>query len=143
MRKVFLLLLVFVLCKTSQAQQNPFVKIKPNIQIPDSVLVLNVHPFNNRVQPNFENMPNPYKGMSNQLTKIGNNGTGFDLYQSTPDHMMILKPDSSNLAVTYMPNGYGPEDKMTILRKPKMNILLDTLSEIQLSVRPFTFPIIK
>jgi hypothetical protein len=49
-------------------------------------------------------MPNPLKAMDNQLTKIGSNNRGFDLYQSKLDNMIVLKPDNQNLASNYIPN---------------------------------------
>jgi hypothetical protein len=143
MRKVILLLLILVAFKSLQAQQVNATIHKPILIYPDTLIFINSYPINNRLNSTPENMPNPYKGRVNQLTKIGPNGKGFDLYQSKPDNMKVLKPDSTNLAITYIPNGYRPDDKITFLRKPKMNLLLDTLSEIKLSVRPSTFPINK
>jgi hypothetical protein len=111
MRKVNLLLLVLVAFKSSSAQQivNPI--IKPTIKLSDTLVVINAYSNYNRLKPSTENMPNPYKGLGNQLTNIGSNGKGFDLYQSKPDNMIVLKPDSINRALSNIPNGYPLEDK--------------------------------
>lgn len=48
-------------------------------------------------------MPNTLQGFKDNQTKIGNNGKGFDVYQSSVDKMPVLKPDAQNLAtLTYM-----------------------------------------
>lgn len=48
-------------------------------------------------------MPNALQGFKDNQTKIGNNGKGFDVHQSTVDQMPVLKPDAKNLAtLTYI-----------------------------------------
>jgi hypothetical protein len=111
MRKVFLLLLILVAFNSSQAQQVSTAIQKPILIHPDNLIVINSNLINNRLNTITENMPNPYKGMGNQLTNIGSNSKGFDLYQSKPDNMIVLKPDSINLALTYIPNGYSLDNK--------------------------------
>ena len=125
MRKVILFLLVLVAFKFSQAQKIPTVIINSTLNQSDT-LIISSHPINNRLKPTTENMPNSYKGMGNQLTKIGSNGKDFDLYQSKPDNMIVLKPDSINLALTYIPNVYGFAGKKFIL-SPKTNLLIATI----------------
>ena len=43
-------------------------------------------------------MPNALNGFKDEQQKVGNNGKGFDVYQSTVDNMAVLKPDAQNLA---------------------------------------------
>ena len=43
-------------------------------------------------------MPNALNGFKDEHQKVGNNGKGFDVYQSTVDNMAVLKPDAQNLA---------------------------------------------
>jgi hypothetical protein len=77
-------------------------------------------------------MPNPLNGMDNQLTKIGSNNKGFDLYQSKQDNMIVMKPDTLNVASTYIPNGL--KSLLVFLKKPelkglaKLNALVDSLT---------------
>jgi hypothetical protein len=143
MKKVILLLLVLVAFKCSPAQQITIPTSKPIVKLSDTLIVINSFPYYNRVKPTSENMPNPYKGMGNQLTKIGSDRNGIDLYQSKPDNMIVLKPDSINLALTYIPNGYALDDKMFFSNRPRMKAFLDTLSGIKITVRPSAFPIAK
>ncbi len=142
MRKVILLLLVLVAFKFSQAQQTKPVYIHPIVKLTDSLLIITSTPLNYGFKPYTENMPNPYKGMGNQLTKIGTNSKDFDLYQSKPDNMIVLKPDSINLALTYIPNVYGFAGKKFIL-SPNTNLLIATISEIKITTHEATSPIIK
>lgn len=141
MRKVILFLLVLVAFKFSQAQKIPTVIINSTLNQSDS-LVISSHPINNRLKPTTENMPNPYKGMGNQLTKIGSNSKDFELYQSKQDNMIVLKPDSINLALTYIPNVYGIAGKKFIL-SPNTNLLIATISEFKITSHEATTPIIK
>lgn len=47
-------------------------------------------------------MPNALKGFHDAQQKVGNNGKGFDVYQSSVDNMPVLKPDAQNLGtLTY------------------------------------------
>lgn len=116
MRKVILFLFVLVTYNSSYAQQVNTTLLKPSIINSDTLIIINSYPNNNRLNNNTENMPNPYKGMANQLTKIGNNGKGFDVYSSKPDKMIVLKPDSSNFTATFIPNGFVPDDKRAIIK---------------------------
>jgi hypothetical protein len=141
MRKVILFLLVLVAFKFSQAQKIPTVIINSTLNQSDS-LIISSHPINNRLKPTTENMPNPYKGMENQMTNIGSKRKGFDMYQSKPDNMIVLKPDSINLALTYIPNVYGFAGKKFIL-SPNTNLLIATISEIKITTHDATTPIIK
>lgn len=51
---------------------------------------------------NKSNMPNALKGFHDAQPKVGNNGKGFDVHQSTVDNMPVLKPDAQNLGtLTY------------------------------------------
>jgi hypothetical protein len=111
MKKVILLLLVLVAFKFSPAQQITNPTIKPILKLSDTLIVINAYSNYNRLKPTTENMPNPYKGLENQMTKIALSSKGFDLYQSKPDNMIVLKPDSINLALTYIPNGYNNPNK--------------------------------
>ena len=126
--RTLLILLMLISCKIVQAQQQPSVNIKPNLLQKDTIIV-NAFPNLHQLQPSVRNMPNPYKSMPNQLTKIGTTGTGFDLYQSKPDNMMVIKPDSLTLAENKMPNGYTGGNKMSILRNPKPKVIIETLPE--------------
>lgn len=62
--------------------------------------------------------PWPPDRMPNAITKSiapvykGNNGRGFDVYESTIDNMPILMPDSANRALLQMPGRQVP------MRKP-------------------------
>jgi hypothetical protein len=141
MRKVILFLLVLVAFKFSQAQKIPTVIINSTLNQSDS-LIISSHPINNRLKPTTENMPNPYKGMGNQLTNIGSKSKGYDMYQSKPDNMIVLKPDSINLALTYIPNVYGFAGKKFIL-SPNTNLLIANISEIKITTHEATTPIIK
>jgi hypothetical protein len=40
-------------------------------------------------------MPNAYNNKDYTFIKKGNNGNGFDLYESNVDHMMVAKPDNN------------------------------------------------
>lgn len=89
-------------------------KLKASI---DTVLVLNgskvritradgidkiIHVQKNADSTNKNNMPNALKGFQDAQQKVGNNGKGFDVYQSTVDNMTVLKPDAQNLGtLTY------------------------------------------
>ena len=44
------------------------------------------------------NMPNALNGYRDKQQLVGNNNQGFDVYKSQVDNMIVLKPDSSNLA---------------------------------------------
>lgn len=103
MRKVISFLFVLVAYTCSYAQQVNTTFYKPFLINSDTLIVINSYPINNRLNTTTENMPNPYKGMGSQLTKIGTNGKVFDLYQSKPDNMIVLKPDSINFASSCMP----------------------------------------
>jgi hypothetical protein len=111
MKKVILLLLVLVAFKFSPAQQITIPTIKPILKLSDTLIVINAYSNYNRLKPTTENMPNPYKGLENQMTKIALSSKGFDLYQSKPDNMIVLKPDSINIVLTYIPNGYSLDNK--------------------------------
>lgn len=132
MRKVILILLVLVAFKSSQAQQKNTTIHKPILVMPDTSIVVNSFPNYNRLKSSNENMPNPLNGMDNQLTKIGSNNKGFDLYQSKQDNMIVLKPDTINVASTYIPNGL--KSLSVFLKKPelkglaKLNALVDSLT---------------
>jgi hypothetical protein len=141
MRKVILFLLVLVVFKFSLAQKIPTVIINTTLNQSDT-LIISSYPINNRLKPTPENMPNPYKGMGNQLTKIGSNSKDFDLYQSKPDNMIVLKPDSINLALTNIPNVYRFAGKKFIL-SPNTNLLIAIISDIKITTHEATTPIIK
>ena len=132
MRKVILILLVLVAFKSSQAQQTNTTIHKPIVIIPDTSIVVNSFPNYNRLKSITENMPNPLLGMDNQLTKIGSNNSGFDMYQSKQDNMIVLKPDTLNVASNYIPNGL--KSLPVFLKKPelkglaKLNALVDSLT---------------
>jgi hypothetical protein len=127
--------------KFSLAQKIPTVIINTTLNQSDT-LIISSHPINNRLKPTTENMPNPYKGMGNQLTKIGSNSKDFDLYQSKPDNMIVLKPDSINLALTNIPNVYRFAGKKFIL-SPNTNLLIAIISDIKITTHEATTPIIK
>jgi hypothetical protein len=58
-------------------------------------------------QPNYYHMP-VAGSMPKKFAYTGNNGDGFDVYQTMQDYMYILKPDStfiSNMPVIKMPTG--------------------------------------
>ena len=42
-----------------------------------------------------DSMPNAYNNKDYTFIKKRNNGNGFDLYESSVDHMMVVKPDNS------------------------------------------------
>jgi hypothetical protein len=76
------------------------------------------------------------------LRNIGSKSKGYDMYQSKSDNMIVLKPDSLNLALTYIPNVYGFAGKKFIL-SPNTNLLIATISEIKITTHEATTPIIK
>jgi hypothetical protein len=126
MRKLILFLLVLVAFKFSQAQKIPTVIINSTLKQFDT-LIISSPPNYYRYKPSTENMPNPYKIMSNQLTKIDYYSDGFDLFKSKQDNMKVLKPNSINLALTYIPNGYPLDDNSFLSSKPKTKASLDSL----------------
>jgi len=132
MRKVFLFLFVLVVFKFSQAQQAIIPMSKSALVFPDTSKFAIPSQNYNRLEYTTDNMPNPLKGMDNQLTKIGSNNKGFDLYQSKQDNMFVLKPDNQNLASNYTPNGCktlpGFFQKPNIKGIPKLQALVDSLS---------------
>jgi hypothetical protein len=132
MRKVFLFLLVLVAFTTSQAQKAKTTIPKSILVFPDTSIFLHSFPNYNRLKYTTDNMPNPLKGMDNQLTKIGSNNKGFDLYQSKLDNMIVLKPDNQNLASNYIPNALKTLpaflQKPDLKGLPKLNALVDSLA---------------
>ena len=64
------------------------------------------------------NQPYAYRmpvagAMPKKFVYVGNNGKGFDLYQTMQDNMYILRPDStflSNMPVIKTPAGKGKKD---------------------------------
>jgi hypothetical protein len=90
---------------------NPYAK--PNISFSDSVQLKNILGTNII--------------LSNPLTKIGINGYGFDLYKSGIDNMIVMKPDSSNIVSTYIPNAIGMNNFYS--RNPQLKIMLDSTSK--------------
>lgn len=129
MKKVILFLLILAAFKSSKAQQIPTTITKPTLILPDTLLVINSNPNYNQLKPATENMPNPYKGMGNQLTKIGSNGQGFDLNQSKQDNMIVLTPDSLNITSTYIPNGL--KNTPIISKKPQLKLAIDSLPRVK------------
>jgi hypothetical protein len=92
MKKVLLLLFLFATTKNwGQAS----IKIAKNGK--DTIVVFNQDSSINK-QRSVDNMPNALQGRQDKLQLIGNNSQGFDLYQSSIDNMMILKPDANNAA---------------------------------------------
>ncbi len=104
-----ILLLLFVSNLHAQTT-TPTQKLKASI---DTVLVLNgskvritkangidkiIYVQKNADSTNKNNMPNALKGFHDAQSKVGNNGQGFDIHQSTVDNMPVLKPDAQNLA---------------------------------------------
>jgi len=131
MRKTFLILSVLVIFNSSQAQQTNIPIRKPALVLPDTVLLLKPIPNDNRKKYTVDNMPNPLKGVGNQLTKMGSTIRSFDLYQSNLDNMFVLKPDKQNLAANYIPNGLKtlPDflHKPDLMGNDKINVLIDSL----------------
>jgi len=54
--------------------------------------ILPVSPISQQV---IDSMPNAYNNKDYTFIKKVNNGNGFDLYESSVDHMMVVKPDNS------------------------------------------------
>ena len=104
--------------------------LKPTIVFPDTSIFVYSFPNYNRLKYTTDNMPNPLKAMDNQLTKIGSNNRGFDLYQSKLDNMIVLKPDNQNLASNYIPNALKTLpaflQKPDLKGLPKLNALVDS-----------------
>ncbi|MBG9377503.1 hypothetical protein I5907_14760 [Panacibacter sp. DH6] len=98
MKKITLLLLLLPACITLSAQQDKAFVIPRNNQ-QDSVFK-KTYP-----QKQFiDSLPSAYfrkhraplpGSMPNKMTYLGNNGKGFDIYQTPQDNMFILRPDSS------------------------------------------------
>ncbi len=132
MRKLFLFLSLLVAIKSSQAQKANTSIPKPVLLFPDTTILINSFPNYNRLKYTTDNMPNPLKVMDNQLTKIGSNNRGFDLYQSKLDNMIVLKPDNQNLASNYIPNALKTLpaflQKPDLKGLPKLNALVDSLA---------------
>ena len=42
-----------------------------------------------------DSMPNAYNNKDYTFIKKGNNGNGFDVYESSVDHMIVAKPDNN------------------------------------------------
>jgi hypothetical protein len=85
MKKLVLSAFVFLLSCIVINAQNGTLKIST----PKTVLV-------NPVQlQGIDSMPNAFANEEYSFKKVGNNGKGFDLYQSSIDNMIVAKPDSS------------------------------------------------
>ena len=104
--------------------------LKPTLVFPDTSIFVYSFPNYNRLKYTTDNMPNPLQAMDNQLTKIGSNNRGFDLYQSKLDNMIVLKPDNQNLASNYIPNALKTLpaflQKPDLKGLPKLNALVDS-----------------
>lgn len=73
----------------------------------------------------FNKQPAATLKLFNPLIKKGNNGNGFDVYQSQLDHMSVLIPDKSNSAANKMPNAIGYQN---IYRQdPELKKRIDSL----------------
>jgi hypothetical protein len=115
-----------------QSKLDNMIVLKPTLVFPDTSIFVYSFPNYNRLKYTTDNMPNPIKGMDNQLTKIGSNNRGFDLYQSNQDNMFVLKPDNQNLASNYIPNALKTLppflQKPDLKGLPKLNALVDSLA---------------
>lgn len=86
--------------------------VDPNAKKHDSLALLNSL---SKRQSTVDRMPNaiavqPFPSPNNAYK--GNNGDGFDMYESTIDKMPVLMPDSVNAAMLRLPK---------IVRKPRDN----------------------
>jgi hypothetical protein len=112
--RIILLLLIVSNLHAQTTTPTTAQKLKASI---DTVLALNgskvritkadgidkiIYVQKNSDSTNKSNMPNALKGFHDAQQKVGNNGKGFDVYQSSVDNMPVLKPDAQNLGtLTY------------------------------------------
>ncbi len=85
-----------------------------------------------------DSMPNALSGISITQKKVGNNLLGFDVYESNPDNMPVLKPDSSFYSP--MPNAITPNAKNKVLLQQMLE--KKSLNDLQL-MKPYQFKLIK
>lgn len=81
---IFSVALFFIGCIVTNAQNGTL-----KISNPKTILV-------SPVQLQYtDSMPNAFANQEYSFKKLGNNGKGFNLYQSSIDNMVVAKPDSS------------------------------------------------
>ncbi len=123
MHKTLFILELLLSMGIATAQYNPIVKLKPS-QLDTS--------FKQEIPKN--RMPNALANLeSNKLQiKLGNNGQGFDLYESTIDGMTIASPDKSQ---SYsIPNSLQKNQSILITKPSEFNT-----NNLQLRIpQPFT-----
>ncbi|MFY7900162.1 MAG: hypothetical protein ACOVNY_08255 [Chitinophagaceae bacterium] len=68
---------------------------------------------------NNQSMPDALQGKNHSLALIGNNGKGFDYFESNVDKMVVLKPDSANkVTLGYpLPNSKFYDNKKAVLQE--------------------------
>lgn len=89
MYKRILLLLLLGVYLSADAQYKPMVK-----RVPSQLDTVMLPTYPDRSIPNALQK----NDANRKLIKKGNNGNGFDIYESTVDNMPVLVPDKENLA---------------------------------------------
>ncbi len=96
-------------------------KIAQNLQthpIPDTTIQRFKDEGKKNQVPNY-GMPNAIQVKPQPNIYKGNNGQGFDIYESPLDNMAILKPDSSFASNMPSPKKYGIQQTPRILFLPE------------------------
>lgn len=106
MRTHLTILLLAGMISTAYSQQSR-VWVIPSIVLKSTPRDTIIEKLKELLQKNgspIDHMPNaisPLKPLSQQQVYKGNNGIGFDIYESKIDHMPVLMPDSANEAMTH------------------------------------------
>lgn len=94
MKISLLSLLIVCFTDTLSAQNNYTIHVTPLLSGEDTVI--------QKLKDDLKRNQLPYNGIPNSITTLpmppvflGNNGKGFDMYESRVDNMAILKPDNS------------------------------------------------
>ena len=119
MKKGMLLLLLFIFAVVFANAQTPKTFTIPDQKFGDTTLFkkFNDKPFIDSLR-NALKLRNEFYGnrslagaMPKRFNYIGNNGKGFDIYQTPQDNMYILKPDSSFVSNMPVAKGYDAYTK--------------------------------
>ena len=99
MKKIFfLLILIYAAANTLNAQSSKPLLIPLNDKpVPEWKKAYRLKQLRDSISGSYhrgQNTPPP-GAMPNKMAYIGNNGKGFNIYQTPQDNMLILRPDSS------------------------------------------------